>query len=290
MARTVHVMTMGDGIEDPSSPAHGVDEVRRALVESFVDLGWNTIETWRWAGTGPLPFEEGSLKILLNPHLAAHLDLPKDTLLYNLEQYSPESRWFTDSYRDLLRRYRALDYNRRQIRRLEAIGIRATYLPIAYHPSIVFPLAEKPEHDVLFTGALNDRRAKILDEMRQRGVSVRHESRVFGEAKNRLCAASRVVLNIHYYEAQTLEEVRLLPLFASGVPVISEDGDPEAESLYPTVRFVPYDRIVEETVSMVDDSVRYKTLGYGLGAVDSVRSRPLVSFLPDVLRELGEEA
>jgi hypothetical protein len=77
---------------------------------------------------------------------------------------------------------------------------------------------------VLFYGAKNIRRdftIKLLSDLFQ----VRWLGDIYGAERDEEISKSRLVLNIHFYLAQTLELVRISHLLQNGVAVITEESD-----------------------------------------------------------------
>lgn len=194
---------------------------------------------------------------LLGPERASKL--PADSILYNLEQVSRESRWFTPAYVDLMRRHRVWDYSERNIAGLREMGIEhAELCPIGVEPELCW-MPEKPDSerdiDVLFYGAINDRRKVVLQQLIDAGLHVAVLSNVFGMPRDEYIRRAKVVINIHFYEAQVLELVRIAYLMANGVCVVSEPGSESelTEGLKEGLAFAPYERMVETCLELVRD-------------------------------------
>src|SRR5439155_882319 len=77
--------------------------------------------------------------------------------------------------------------------------------------------------DVLFYGSLNERRAAVLREL-ARHANVRARFGIYGAERDQLIARAKVVLNLHFYEAQLMEQVRIAYLLNNGCFVLSEDA------------------------------------------------------------------
>lgn len=99
-------------------------------------------------------------------------------------------------------------------------------------------------YDVLFVGAMNERRSGILRRLMARGYMLKIPTQyVNGPELMQLMNASRVILNIHYYERATLETARLNECLESSSRIVSELPHPEVccdVSLYKCVDFVTY--------------------------------------------------
>jgi len=87
---------------------------------------------------------------------------------------------------------------------------RPTYVPIGYVPELtrIAPAAE--DIDVLFYGASYERRYAVLRDLHDRGLRVKWLSGVYGASRDAWIARSKIVLNIHYWDAKIFEKVRLI--------------------------------------------------------------------------------
>jgi len=164
---------------------------------------------------------------LLGPKVKDHF-AGRRVIVYQLEQLSDREGWFTPERETLLRSAWAVwDYSPENVDFLRARGIeRVGLLPIGYHRCL-----EKIRHrddaekdiDVLFYGAVNDRRAAVIRQIQSR---LRTECLfgVYGADRDAYIARSRIVLNVHFYQAQILEQVRLAYLLNNRCFVISEEA------------------------------------------------------------------
>jgi hypothetical protein len=159
-------------------------------------------------------------------------------------------------YLSLLRRFRVWDYSPANAQRLLEMGIRVEGVcGIGYVPELERIAQDVSEDiDVLFYGAINDRRRVVLEALQDRGLNVVVAANCFGEARDRLVARSKIVLNIHFYEAKVLEMVRISYLLANGQCVVSEVGvDREEEAFFQEgIAFAPYDGLVDRCIELVE--------------------------------------
>ena len=157
------------------------------------------------------------------------IPLPRRLIVYNLEQIFDGSPWMTTQYIELLKRYPVWDYSARNIERLKVHGItRVALCGIGYMPTLsrISPTTE--DIDVLFVGLMNDRRYAVLNEISKHAKNVMVGSKIYGESRDKMIAAAKVVLNVHYYEGNVFEIVRVSYLLANRKCVVSETGDEEA--------------------------------------------------------------
>jgi hypothetical protein len=112
--------------------------------------------------------------------------------------------------------------------------------------------------DVLFFGCVNPRRAKVLNELIDRGVKVAHSSDLYGAERDEAIARAKIVLNVHHYAAKIFEAARVSYLLANRCFVVTE----EAEHMPWSGAYVavPYDRLVETCITYLAKHVERKRI------------------------------
>ena len=267
---------------DPPGYGHGAVflDVADALVHALQDLG----QSARLVRGMPDEADGQTLVLGTNllaadPQLAERLH--RDAVLYNLEQIEPGSPWCGPGLVGLLARHRVVDYSRQNIARLAELGLHDVgLLEIGHHPVLerIEPATDQPI-DVLFYGSLNERRADVLHELDRRGLRVHHAFGVYGGARDALIAQSKVVLNLHHFEAKVFEVVRVSYLLANGCFVVSETGgDIELESPYrDAIAFADYDQLAD----VCEQFVANRTARDAVAARgrETMRSRPQAELL-----------
>jgi len=243
------------------------DEVAIGLNSSLRSLGHDSIivraESWTDLRT------VGRRMIVLGAHLLGDLCLPRGTIIYNLEQIDSASAWLGPKVLGIYAQHEVWDYSERNASRYEAIGLkRPRVVPIGYAPELTrIEAASDQPIDVLFYGSVNDRRRVILEGLDAR-LNLEVIFGVYGEERDRLIAQSKIVLNLHYYDAQVFEIVRVSYLLANRVCVVSE-WSPKLKTdwLPPGVAFTPYARLVDRCVELVwDGASRQSLAGAGFAA------------------------
>ena len=181
--------------------------------------------------------------------------LAPGSVLYNLEQIEPGSKWCSEAYLDLLRQNTVWDYSERNRSVLAELGVQSRVVPVAPAPSWSRIAAQPRDIDVLFYGSMNQRRFDVLEALRARGLRVEQAFAVYGAPRDALIARARIVLNLHYYEAKVFEIVRVAYLLANGVCVVSETGsDPDEEAQFAeALAFAPYERLVHTCCELLAD-------------------------------------
>ncbi len=152
---------------------------------------------------------------------------PRRGAIYQTEQITPECRWLTQRYIDVLKTCAVWDYSLSNIEALKSYSVEAKHVPIRYMPCMTkfesLP-EEQKDIDVLFYGSTNPRRLKILNDLIKAGVKVEKIFGVYGHERDHVIARSKIVLNLHYFENGIFEIFRCAHLFANKKCVISEYG------------------------------------------------------------------
>jgi hypothetical protein len=213
------------------------------------------------------------VNLILGAHLLEESQaraLPPATIVYNLEQIEAGSGWLRPGLVTALTRCAVWDYSEGNLQRIRALtgNTRLRHVPVGYVPQLTRIVAAEPQDiDVLFYGSLNDRRQRVLAGLRAVGLEVAAVFGVYGEARDRLIARAKAVLNLHYYDARVLEVVRVSYLLANRKAVVAEyHADTE---IYPDLRdalyLVPYNGLVDacrELITSVTRRRHYENMGF----------------------------
>ncbi len=162
-------------------------------------------------------------RVCFNSHWATP---PAGSIVYNLESIPDQvdpARWagheVWDSIASNIAKYPP--------------GMNVKHVPVGYHPSMErFDRAKVLDIDVVFTGALNHRRAAVLDALRERGLNVVYIGPAVGNhgaARDAVLARAKLALNILFHDSAPFPALRVAHLVANRVPVVSEacpDGWP----------------------------------------------------------------
>lgn len=232
-----------------------IGEFAKALQDALVALGYdapivtNAADIQDWA-------------IVICPSLLPYCTdvIPKDKLiLFNMEQVQKDSAWFASgAYLNLLKQYPVWDYSEHNITALQSWGLSNTvHCGIGYMPSLSVIEPRYQDIDVLFYGSMNSRRQQLLEALLKRGVHVVAPT-LYGEKRNAFIARSKIVLNIHYYEAKLFEIVRASFLLSNRVCIVSESGNDVAleEPYRDGIAFAPYEELVETCMDLLADAPR----------------------------------
>jgi hypothetical protein len=147
----------------------------------------------------------------------------------NLEQLGPGGAALPPAYLELLRGSGVVDYDARNV---QALGLAADDVPLlalAHAPYLEgeaapLPLAQR-SIDLLFFGSMNPRRAALLSRIEAAGTSVAvFDHPLYAAERDAWIRQARAVLNLHHYDSQRFEQVRVQHVLSLGTPVVSERG------------------------------------------------------------------
>jgi hypothetical protein len=243
-------MSYAVAIVSPEGYVHSLafQEVAESIHYALLALGYDSVMTTNFDDPTRRYIVFGSNLVSMVPGLT----LPANAILFNLEQFSPESTWIEPSLLDLFRSYAVWDYSPVNIGLLAEQGItHVRHVPIGYVPELTRIPQDVPQDiDVLFYGSYNDRRRAILVALEERGVNVQTLFAVYGAERDAMIARSRIVLNLHFFESKIFEIVRVSYLLANGRFVVSERGSDAAhEALYESaLAFSEYEDLVDTCI------------------------------------------
>ena len=211
-------------------------------------------------------------------------DISKNLTLFNLEQIQLSSPWMSQSYLNILRSYPVWDYSYRNIQELKKLGINnVTHCGIGYEPELTKIPPSEEDIDVLLYGSLSDRRINILKELKNKGLNVVGLFGAYGEKRDKYIARSKIILNIHYYEARVFEIIRVSYLLANKKFVISEVGqDNDLEKPFAKgMVFSTYKELVEKCIEYLKEEGHRKEIAEK--GFNVMKQRPQSVFLKQAL-------
>ncbi|MEB3072029.1 glycosyltransferase family protein [[Mycobacterium] vasticus] len=228
------------------------DEVAEGLHHALLALGHDSVLTDR------LDLDERRTIVLGgNILIRRSMKPPKNPIFYNLEQLGEDLPSATlPAFYDLFRRYPTWDYSQANIEYLAGLGLpRPIHVPIGYVPELTRITPAPEDIDVLFYGAPYERRYAVLKDLHDRGLRVKWLSGVYGASRDAWIARSKIVLNMHYWDAKIFEIARVSYLLANKRAVVSERGDDPAleHELKSGVAFADYDDLVDRCVELLAD-------------------------------------
>jgi SAM-dependent methyltransferase len=204
--------------------------------------------------------------LLLGAHLLSPqeaLMVPPGSILYNLEQLGSPS--LPKQFYELGIRHQVWDYSPHNIKTWSVMRCPhpPVHVPLGYVPELRrIKASQIQDIDVLFYGSLNERRRRILQALKDAGARVHAAFGVYGKERDELIARSKVILNVHFYDAKILEIVRVSYLLANSKAVLTECcADTEIEpGLADSVLALPYDALVDGCLSLLKDEEKRQQL------------------------------
>jgi hypothetical protein len=151
----------------------------------------------------------------------------KRVIIYQLEQLAKGRRWWNPNAEKILRGADEVwDYSLENIKFLKEHGIEAKHVPLLFSEAVRHDIGEvDKEYDILFYGSLNERRKGFIEVLSKKyKVKVLSgDDSKFGKELIDIAKRSKIVLNIHYYEGDIVQEqARIFELLNNGVYVVSE--------------------------------------------------------------------
>lgn len=178
----------------------------------------------------------------------------KDAIVFQFEQR--ESIWFKNAnYVHLLQSSMVMDYSKYNIEWTETLGIKSAHCKMGFDESLYFSDIKTDKiYDVIFYGSLNERRANVLNQMRNMGLRVCYFfAKPYAERNERL-TQSKLAIHIHYYESKIFPPLRVLPIIANAIPILVESGlDRDQEDEYSYLDYAEYDDIAQTAYDMIKD-------------------------------------
>ena len=182
--------------------------------------------------------------------------LRKNSVLINAEQFLGGTPW-NENILKWIRSFEVWDYSNQNIEFFKAQGIEnIKYLELGYQSELSrIEIKAVQDIDVLFYGSINDRRAKVLDALKNSGLNVHTSFGIYGKDRDDLIARSKLVLNLHYYDSEIFEVVRVFYLLSNSIPVVGEINPSTVVSdIYKnSVLGVPYQELINACIRLVKD-------------------------------------
>lgn len=203
--------------------------------------------------------------IIIGGHMISDFaQIPSGSVIVNFEQLGSNSILIREEYINSMRAHQVWDYSVRNIEWLAARGVAAKLLRLGYSPYLTrIDNLDRQDIDVLFYGALNERRVHILQSLQKKGLSVvAISSGMTGSELDEYISRSKVVLNLHYYSTHIFEIVRVSYLLCNRKAVVAEVGisteiEPEIKN---AVLAVPYEQLIDACCDLVRDEEKRRAV------------------------------
>jgi len=255
--------------------SQGLHDVCRLLHCTFESLGYPV-------NSQVNRLQAAAINVVVGYHLAANADIFGNhrVIFYQLEQLSERDGWFNPQRLEVLRRAEQVwDYSPENAAFLTAKGLKdIRLLPLGFHEKLMTIAPATKDLDVLFYGSIKPRRRQILEELNKH-CRLGAVFGVYGPQRDALIARSRIILNMHNYSAQILEQVRITYLLNNGCCVVSEDS--ALNPLQGMIVTAPYEKLVETCLGYLADEPR--RLAFAAEAQRLFRLRPMTDYLRAIL-------
>jgi len=212
-------------------------------------------------------------------------EMPKNCIVLNTEQiYIDENNWHENVFA-WAKSFEVWDYSPRNIEKFKSIGItNVKLLKLGYQKELVRLNNDVPkEFDVLFYGSVNDRRKVIFEDLETKGLKFGFLFGVYGRERDAWIEKSKVVLNMHHYDSQIFEIVRVFYLMTNSVAVVGEVNDTTSiDDMYRRgILEAKYEELVDRCAELVGNEDMQKQLRKQ--AFDTISQYPQYLFTKEVL-------
>ena len=203
------------------------------------------------------------INIIFGAHIEPkqHQNLPPNVVIFNTEQLPENGGWVNDLYKEILANNFVWDYSNTNYSIIPHTN--KALIEFFYREELCrIHITQEKKWDILFYGSINERRAKILDALSSRGLKIKTVFGVYGAERDSLIGESRSILNLHFYDSQILEQIRIFYPLINQVPVISENfPKSSAPDLYSSYIFTPGDSdFVEYVFNLLTDDTEFQKL------------------------------
>jgi hypothetical protein len=150
--------------------------------------------------------------------------LPKNYILYQLEQIN-KSKHITDKlYDDIQHSLLTIDYSKENLSKYKQYRDNISYQMIPISNKVI-EYSPEYAYDILFFGSMNERRKKILDYLLKHNIVVATTENMFGDNLYFHIKKAKIILNLHYYDNALLEIARLNEILQFNTLIISENSN-----------------------------------------------------------------
>ena len=213
-------------------------------------------------------------------------EIPKSSIILNTEQIYADSTDWNSAIIEWVKHFETWDYSERNISKFKELGLKhAKHLKIGFQKELArIPVSTEQDIDVLFYGSMNERRLKVINELRAKSLKVQTIFGVYGPERDGLIARSKVVLNHHFYQSQIFEIIRVFYLLSNSIPVVSEVN--KTSSIDPMyldgINAAPYEALASACIQLIQDNALREQLKYK--ALTTISQYPQTNFTAELLK------
>ena len=228
--------------------------------------------------------------IVFGAHLLTNNDFPISTIIFNTEQLWNGVESWVKKIISLGHIYTIWDYNSNNIELLKGKNCKKVIkFEIGFHNKLNRIKQKKVKDiDVLFYGALKERRKNLLNELSNSGLRVKHLFGVYGAQRDEYISRAKIVLNCHHYKAKIFEIVRVHYLVNNNIPVVSElHPDTKIEPFWNSIiSSVSFDELANECKRLSHDKLeRMKASNL---AFKKFQDKPQLEFTKELIKKLTQ--
>lgn len=231
--------------------------------------------------------EPRAKNILIGIHLLSpnFIDqIPKSSIILNTEQiFSDTTHWNNNIYA-WVKKFEVWDYSTRNIEKLNSLGVSSKLFKFGFQKELArLNSSINKDIDILFYGSLNDRRKSVLKELEEKDLKVKFLFGIYGKERDHWVERSKLVLNLHGYNSQIFEIVRVFYLLTNSIAVVGEVNESTSidsmcrEGIYAA----KYDDLVLGCIEIINDDYLRQKIQFE--ALNSISRYPQKLFTQEVL-------
>ena len=194
--------------------------------------------------------------------------MPNNSIIFNTEQIGSlnlNKKWINRIIKLTKRNIELWDYSDFNLQFMyNETKIKGKLFEIGYQQELNrISLSKSPDVDVLFYGAINERRKRIIDKLVENKIKVKCLFGVYGENRDKWIANSKLVLNMHMYDSKVFEIIRVFYLMTNSVPVVSEyEKNTKINNNYLNgFKASSYDGLVKNIINLIENKIARRELG-----------------------------
>jgi len=189
--------------------------------------------------------------------LSPEQKLPANVVIFQLEQPTHPNFKYVQQ---LAQGRKIWEYNLSNMRQWRTDGYDVIHIPVGYTPNLTkIPKAATQDIDVFFSGWITDRRQKIVNDLRTKGMNVVAVNLTYGGARDQLISRAKVCLNMNHDGRTHFNIQRVSFLMANSKCIVTEHSSDQhnyGTILQGMADVVPYNQLVDACVRLVANKER----------------------------------
>ena len=199
--------------------------------DAFLELGellhYSLIELGHDSSIKINHIDKGAINIIIGCHLLS-LDLipnlQSSTIILNTEQLEYDEMGWNSKIFAWASKYETWDYSPKNINYFHQSGVtNVRHFKLGFQKELQrLNRQKKKDIDILFYGCINQRRKEVLNSLVKTGLNLKILSSTFGAERDSYVERSKLVLNLHLFQSEVFEVVRVFYLLTNGIAVVGE--------------------------------------------------------------------